>query len=95
MNLYHNEVHFYSFHNFSFRRPATKTNTKMYGVLESVRNSTFRNPFVTPVNCESAADNSTQNLVAGRTIAAASVAEGGIYLHHDNFSPKVQIDLRI
>lgn len=63
----------------------------MYGVLESVRNSTFRNPFVTPVNCESAADNSTQNLVAGRTIAAASVAEGGIDLHKYAMSYDVTI----
>lgn len=40
--------------------------------MESARNSTFKNPFVTTVNCES------QNLVAGRTIAAASAnAEGG------------------
>lgn len=44
-------------------------------ILESARNSTFRNPFVTTVKCE-AADNSTE-LVAGRSIAAASVAEGG------------------
>lgn len=46
--------------------------------MESARNSTFKNPFVTTVNCESA-DNSTQSLVAGRTIAAASAeVEGGI-----------------
>lgn len=47
-------------------------------IMESARNSTFKNPFVTTVNCESA-DNSTQGLVAGRTIAAASTAvEGGM-----------------
>lgn len=46
-------------------------------IMESARNSTFKNPFITTVNCESA-DNSTQGLVAGRTIAAASVAEGGM-----------------
>lgn len=47
-------------------------------IMESARNSTFKNPFVTTVNCESA-ENSTQSLVAGRTIAAASTtAEGGI-----------------
>lgn len=45
-------------------------------ILESARNSTFRNPFVTTVNCEPA-EIAPQNLVAGRTIAAASVAEGG------------------
>lgn len=46
-------------------------------IMESARNSTFRNPFVATVNCESA-DNATQDLVAGRTIAAASAAvEGG------------------
>lgn len=45
-------------------------------MMESARNSTFKNPFVTTVNCESA-DNATQGLVAGRTIAAASTAEGG------------------
>lgn len=47
--------------------------------MESARNSTFRNPFTTPVHCQSAADfeSQPQNLVAGRTIAAASVAEGG------------------
>lgn len=45
-------------------------------MIESARNSTFKNPFVTTVNCE-AADNATQGLVAGRTIAAASTAEGG------------------
>lgn len=48
-------------------------------IMESARNSTFKNPFVTTVNCESA-DNSTQSLVAGRTIGAASaVAEGGMH----------------
>lgn len=46
-------------------------------ILESARNSTFRNPFLTTAKCE-AADNSTQQLVAGRTIGAAAVAEGGI-----------------
>lgn len=46
-------------------------------ILESARNSTFRNPFVTTAKCD-AADNS-QQLVAGRSIAAASVAEGGKY----------------
>lgn len=46
-------------------------------MMESARNSTFKNPFVSTVNCESA-DNTTQGLVAGRTIAAASAtAEGG------------------
>lgn len=56
---------------------STFSRTKMYAsILESARNSTFRNPFVTTVNCEPA-ENATQNLVAGRTIAAASVAEGG------------------
>lgn len=44
-------------------------------IMESARNSTFKNPFVSTVNCESA---DSQNLVAGRTIAAASAtAEGG------------------
>lgn len=46
-------------------------------ILESARNSTIRNPFVTTVNCDPAENATTQNLVAGRTIAAASVAEGG------------------
>lgn len=47
-------------------------------IMESARNSTFKNPFVTTVNCESA-DNVSQGLVAGRTIAAAAAAtpEGG------------------
>lgn len=51
-------------------------------ILDSARNSTFRNPFITTVNCEPA-ENATQNLVAGRTIAAASVAEGGKCAFHD------------
>lgn len=48
-------------------------------ILESARNSTIRNPFVTTVNCEPAENATTQNLVAGRPIAAAAaaVAEGG------------------
>lgn len=47
-------------------------------MMESARNSSFKNPFVTAVDCQSA-DNATQSLVAGRTIAAASaVAEGGM-----------------
>lgn len=44
-------------------------------IMESARNSTFKNPFVSTVDCESA---DSQSLVAGRTIAAASAAtEGG------------------
>lgn len=44
-------------------------------MMESARNSTFRNPFVSTVNCESG---ESQNLVAGRKIAAAAAsAEGG------------------
>lgn len=51
--------------------------TNMYAsILESARNSTFRNPIVTTVNCEPA-ENATQNFISGQTIAAAAVAEGG------------------
>lgn len=48
-------------------------------IMESARNSTFKNPFVSTVNCESAED-ASQGLVAGRTIAAAAAAapEGGL-----------------
>lgn len=53
-------------------------------IMESARNSTFKNPFTTTVNCESADDASSQGLVAGRTIAAASaVAQGGIRIRFD------------
>lgn len=49
-------------------------------IMETARNSTFRNPFLTTVNCDSDAastSNGTKTLVAGRTIAAAATAEGG------------------
>lgn len=48
-------------------------------IMETARNSTFRNPFLTTVNCDSDAttSNGTKTLVAGRTIAAAAAAEGG------------------
>lgn len=49
-------------------------------IMETARNSTFRNPFVTTVNCEANAttNNATKTLVAGRNIAAAAAtAEGG------------------
>lgn len=45
-------------------------------VMESARNSTFRNPFVTTANCEPA-DNSTQGLVRNRTIACANAEVQG------------------
>lgn len=50
-------------------------------IMETARDSTFRNPFVTTVDCDSGAPlssiNESKSLVAGRTIAAAAVAEGG------------------
>lgn len=53
-------------------------------IMESARNSTFKNPFMTTVNCESA-EIAPQNLVAGRTIAAASATvEGGKQENNNN-----------
>lgn len=47
-------------------------------MMETARNSSFRSPFVSTVHCEADDDSlGNKNLVAGRTIAAASVAEGG------------------
>lgn len=43
-------------------------------IMESATNSSFRNPFNTTVHCESG---QPQNLVVGRTIAAASAAAEG------------------
>lgn len=56
-------------------------------VLEAARNSSFKNPFLTTVNCDSNSSNpTTKTLVPGRHIAAAAVAEGGkltkfVFLH--------------
>lgn len=51
-------------------------------IMETARNSTFRNPFVTTVNCDAdTTSNGTKTLVANRNIAAAAAtAEGGIKL---------------
>lgn len=48
-------------------------------IMETARNSTFRNPFVTTVNCDAdTTSNGTKTLVANRNIAAAAAtAEGG------------------
>lgn len=48
-------------------------------IMETARNSTFRNPFLTTVNCDADAtsSNGTKTLVAGRNIAAAATADGG------------------
>lgn len=48
-------------------------------ILETARNSSFQNPFVTAVHCESNTnvDETVKTLVPGRTIAAAATAEGG------------------
>lgn len=45
-------------------------------MLEAARNSTFKSPFSTVVQCEPASTGNN-SLVHGRSIAAAAVAEGG------------------
>lgn len=54
-------------------------------VMETARNSSFKNPFLTTVNCDSDSSNpTTKTLVPGRNIAAAAAAvvEGGKYTKH-------------
>lgn len=54
-------------------------------MLEAARNSTFKSPFSTVVQCEAMpAATGNNSLVHGRSIAAAAVAEGG----KDSFQQK-------
>lgn len=49
-------------------------------MLEAARNSTFKSPFSTVVQCEAGPATSGNNsLVHGRSIAAAATPEGGKY----------------
>lgn len=53
--------------------------------MEAARNSTFKNPFVSTVQCTEAPSTqspSSVSLVPGRYIAAASAATGGINIIH-------------